>query len=49
MKRFKHFISEGKTKGVDYEIVIVNAWNCFEAGSNLRAVSFKTNRRKGNK
>ena len=33
MKRFKHFISEGATKGEDYETVIVNAWNCLETGS----------------
>lgn len=33
MKRFKHFISESASKGAEYETVIVNAWNCLEAGS----------------
>jgi hypothetical protein len=32
MKRFQAFMREGVSKGEDYETVIVNAWNCKQAG-----------------
>lgn len=32
MKRFKTFVAESANKGEDYEVVIVNAWNCKKQG-----------------
>ena len=32
MKSFKSFLSENVSKGEDYEVVIVNAWNCKQEG-----------------
>lgn len=32
MKSFKSYLSEAASKGEDYEVVIVNAWNCKQEG-----------------
>ena len=32
MKSFKSYLSEAVSKGEDYEVVIVNAWNCKQEG-----------------
>jgi hypothetical protein len=32
MKSFKSYMSEAASKGEDYEVVIVNAWNCKQEG-----------------
>lgn len=36
MKSFKAFVNEGVSQGENYEVVIVDAWNCDQAGNKTK-------------